>query len=54
MDNTELSLLYSGYGYQVRFVEYEGDGQVSMGGGDPADRKLHANMAASMDWSVLF
>ncbi|GAA6005738.1 hypothetical protein JCM11491_003990 [Sporobolomyces phaffii] len=51
MDDTELSLLYSGYGYQVRFVEYEGDGQVSMGGGDPADRKLHANMAASMDWA---
>ncbi|GAA5828193.1 hypothetical protein JCM5353_003885 [Sporobolomyces roseus] len=51
MDNTELSLLYSGYGYQVRFVEYEGDGQVSTGGGDPADRKLHENMAASMDWA---
>lgn len=51
MDNTELSLLYSGYGYQVRFVEYEGDGQVSTGGGDPADRKVHENMAASMDWA---
>lgn len=50
MDDTELSLLYTGYGYQVRFVEYKEQGQAHMGGGDPADRALHEDMAASMDW----
>ncbi|GAA5902138.1 hypothetical protein JCM5296_006613 [Sporobolomyces johnsonii] len=51
MDDVELALLYSGYGYQVRFVEYEPQGEAQMGGNDKADHALHANMAASMDWA---
>ncbi|GAA6032456.1 hypothetical protein JCM8097_008187, partial [Rhodosporidiobolus ruineniae] len=51
MDNIELALLYSGYGYQVRFVEYESEGPAQMGGNDAADKKLHENMAASLDWA---
>ncbi|GJN91069.1 hypothetical protein Rhopal_004084-T1 [Rhodotorula paludigena] len=51
MDNTELALLYSGYGYQVRFVEYEAQGTAHMGGNDAADHAIHENMAASMDWA---
>jgi hypothetical protein len=33
MDDTELALLYTGYGYQVRFVEYKAQGETHMGGG---------------------
>ncbi|SCV69952.1 BQ2448_1346 [Microbotryum intermedium] len=51
MDATELALLYSGYGYQVRFVEYEPEGEPSMGGNDLADIKLNRNMAVSIDWA---
>ncbi|KWU44041.1 phosphoketolase [Rhodotorula sp. JG-1b] len=51
MDDTELALLYTGYGYQVRFVEYKAQGETHMGGGDPADRACHEDMAASMDWA---
>ncbi|GAA5851642.1 hypothetical protein JCM8547_001161 [Rhodosporidiobolus lusitaniae] len=52
MDNIELSLLYSGYGYQVRFVEYDAKGQdAKTGGNDPGDRDIHENMAASLDWA---
>ncbi|GAA6008849.1 hypothetical protein JCM10207_001746 [Rhodosporidiobolus poonsookiae] len=51
MDNTELALLYSGYGYQVRFVEYEAQGTAHMGGNDPADKAIHENFAASLDWA---
>ncbi|BGP16790.1 hypothetical protein JCM10213_002184 [Rhodosporidiobolus nylandii] len=51
MDNVELALLYSGYGYQVRFVEYESQGEAQMGGNDAADKALHENMAASLDWA---
>ncbi|GAA5931577.1 hypothetical protein JCM3775_006892 [Rhodotorula graminis] len=51
MDNIELSLLYSGYGYQVRFVEYKAQGNATTGGNDAADHALHADMAASMDWA---
>ncbi|BGP40709.1 hypothetical protein JCM10449v2_004671 [Rhodotorula kratochvilovae] len=51
MDNTELSLLYTGYGYQVRFVEYAAEGNAHMGGGDKADYAIHEDMAASMDWA---
>ncbi|TNY20807.1 putative phosphoketolase [Rhodotorula diobovata] len=51
MDNIELSLLYSGYGYQVRFVEYKAQGNATMGGNDAADHAIHADMAASMDWA---
>lgn len=50
MDDIELAMLYSGYGYNVRFVEYKDKGQTHMGGGDPADRALHEDMAASMEW----
>ncbi|SCZ89970.1 BZ3500_MvSof-1268-A1-R1_Chr9g10658 [Microbotryum saponariae] len=51
MDATELALLYTGYGYQVRFVEYEPEGEPTMGGNDPADIKLNRNMAVSIDWA---
>lgn len=51
MDDTELALLYSGYGYQVRFVEYVPEGPAKMGGGDPADKTIHLNMATSIDWA---
>ena len=51
MDATELALLYSGYGYSVRIVDYESDGPetVHMGGGDAADRRMHVKMAAELD-----
>ncbi len=51
MDATELALLYSGYGYSVRIVDYESDGPetVHMGGGDAADRRFAVKMAAYMD-----
>ncbi|KAK4054699.1 hypothetical protein OIO90_003511 [Microbotryomycetes sp. JL221] len=51
MDNTELALLYSGYGYQVRFVEYKSQGEAKMGGNDPADRAIHEDMVTSIDWA---
>lgn len=47
-----MALLYTGYGYQVRFVEYTSQGEAHMGGNDPADRALHEDMAVSFDWSV--
>ena len=51
MDETELTLLYTGYGYQVRFVDYVPEGEYHMGGADPADKTMHANMAATFDWA---
>lgn len=51
MDTTELSLLYSGYGYQVRLVDYYPGDSVKMGGADEADRELLVNLAESMDWA---
>lgn len=50
MDNTELALLYTGYGYKVRFVEYKAQGEATMGGNDAADRAMHEDMAVSFDW----
>lgn len=52
MDDLELALLYSGYGYQVMFVEYESEGPPTMGGKDPADRDLHAKFSVALDWAV--
>lgn len=42
----------SSAGYQVRFVDYVAEGTPAMGGNDPADRAIHLNLAASMDWCV--
>lgn len=53
-DNTELAMLYSGYGYQVRFVEYDTEDEYVMGGVGAADRKMHLNLAASLDWYAVF
>lgn len=52
MDDTELALLYSGYGYQVRIVAYQQDVEYHMGGNDEADREIHLNLAASLDWYI--
>lgn len=46
MDDLELGALYTGYGYQVRFVEY-GAGPSSA----DADVEINVNMAASMKWA---
>ncbi|ORY89749.1 phosphoketolase [Leucosporidium creatinivorum] len=51
MDKTELALLYSGYGYQVRFVDYVKQGEPNMGGNDPADIAVHEDMAVTFDWA---
>ncbi|KAL8280858.1 hypothetical protein RQP46_006862 [Phenoliferia psychrophenolica] len=51
MDETELTLLYTGYGYQVAFVDYVPEGDYNMGGNDPADKTMHAKMAATFDWA---
>lgn len=50
MDESELAMLYSGYGYQVRFVKYKSQGEAHMGGNDPADRAIHEDMAVTFDW----
>lgn len=50
MDKTELALLYTGYGYQVRFVDYVSQGEPTMGGNDPADIAVHEDMAVTFDW----
>ncbi|KAI5477879.1 phosphoketolase [Pseudohyphozyma bogoriensis] len=51
MDDTELVMLYTGYGYQVRFVEYVEQGEYQMGGNDGGARDFHANLRASMEWA---
>jgi len=50
MDKAELALLYTGYGYQVRFVDYVKQGEPNMGGNDPADIAVHEDMAVTFDW----
>ncbi|KAG8984365.1 hypothetical protein FRB94_008013 [Tulasnella sp. JGI-2019a] len=48
MDDYELVALYTGYGYQVRFVEYGDSTDVS-----PEHAiALNVNLAASMEWAV--
>lgn len=51
MDDLELVALYTGYGYQVRFVEY-GDLAQSHEEGEEKLVKLNASMAVSMEWAL--
>ncbi len=50
MDDLELAALFTGYGYQVRFVEYgplaESDKEEKK-----KDLDLNINMAVSMEWA---
>lgn len=52
MDDLELLALYTGYGYQVRFVEYgpipEKDDKSVL---DAKFAALNKNMAVSMEWA---
>ncbi|KAG8785734.1 hypothetical protein FRC12_017231 [Ceratobasidium sp. 428] len=50
MDDIELVCLYTGYGYQVQFVEY-GDLARSHEEHKQKELALNANMAASMEWA---
>ncbi|CAE6412548.1 unnamed protein product [Rhizoctonia solani] len=50
MDNIELVALFTGYGYQVRFVEY-GDLAQSKEEHTEKEIELNANMAVSMEWA---
>ncbi|CAE6469008.1 unnamed protein product [Rhizoctonia solani] len=50
MDNIELVALFTGYGYQVRFVEY-GDLAQSKEEHTNKEIELNANMAVSMEWA---
>ncbi|KAG9126059.1 hypothetical protein FRC07_005093, partial [Ceratobasidium sp. 392] len=50
MDDTELVCLYTGYGYQVLFVEY-GDLAQSHEEHKQKELALNANMAVSMEWA---
>lgn len=51
MDDSELLALYSGYGYQVRFVEF---GAVSESAEETEKQTLalNKNMAVSMEWAL--
>lgn len=46
MDNLELACLYTGYGYQVRIVEYGATPST-----DDHDIAVNYDMAASMEWA---
>ncbi|CUA72515.1 hypothetical protein RSOLAG22IIIB_04912 [Rhizoctonia solani] len=50
MDNIELVALFTGYGYQVRFVEY---GDLAQSKEEHAEKeiRLNADMAVSMEWA---
>ncbi|CEL62480.1 hypothetical protein RSOLAG1IB_04836 [Rhizoctonia solani AG-1 IB] len=50
MDDLELVALFTGYGYQVRFVEY-GDLAQSKEEHTNKEIELNANMAVSMEWA---
>lgn len=50
MDDNELACLYTGYGYQVRFVEY-GDLAQSEEEATQKLQGLNLNMAATFDWA---
>ncbi|KAF8685499.1 Phosphoketolase [Rhizoctonia solani] len=50
MDDLELVALFTGYGYQVRFVEY-GDLAQSKEEHTKKEIELNANMAVSMEWA---
>lgn len=46
MDDLELAALYTGYGYQVRIVEYKGEVN------EDNNRDVNYDMAASLRWSL--
>lgn len=48
MDDLELACLYTGYGYQVRIVDY---GVPSTEQRDALDEAVNYDMAASMEWA---
>lgn len=47
MDDLELACLFTGYGYQIRIVEYGKDSSDA-----ESDAAINYNMAASMDWAL--
>jgi xylulose-5-phosphate/fructose-6-phosphate phosphoketolase len=47
MDNLELAALYTGYGHQVRIVEYPSDKVTA-----EHDLEVNYNMAASLRWAL--
>lgn len=51
MDDLELLALYTGYGYQVRFVEY-GELPKSAEEIEQKTLTLNKNMAVSMEWAL--
>lgn len=50
MDDLELSTLFTGYGYQVRFVEY-GALPKTAEEGEAKIVALNKNMAVTMEWA---
>lgn len=50
MDDLEILALFTGYGYQVRFVEY-GPLPTSAGEGEEKTLRLNVDMAGSMEWA---
>jgi xylulose-5-phosphate/fructose-6-phosphate phosphoketolase len=50
MDDTELLALYTGYGYQVRFVEY-GPLAETREEAHTKERKVNADFAVSLEWA---
>ena len=50
MDDLELSCLFTGYGYQVRFVEY-GELPSTKDQATEIELKLNKSMAVSMEWA---
>ena len=50
MDDSELVCLFTGYGYQVRFVEY-GTLPESSKESHEKDVVLNKNMAVSFEWA---
>ena len=50
MDDTELLCLYTGYGYQVRFIEY-GPLADSLEEAHEKERRVNADMAVTLEWA---
>lgn len=51
MDDLELAALFTGYGYQVRIVEY-GAGLPEDASEEEHTKSVNLDMAASMAWAV--
>ena len=50
MDNLELACLFTGYGYQIRIVEYGATGND--GSDHEQDVAIQYDMAATMEWAL--